>query len=107
MFSILFAMSALWARIGFDSSIVPIKLRPVFASVRARWAKTGQKKPPNKEEFNHPMIFFSYITRAYQTDEKNLEIKGSKYEQIIKYKSYEEFLKSMAVEITILAKRIG
>jgi hypothetical protein len=99
--------------IGFsfgESAILPKGLRPLSTALIELLSRfRPQKNPPNKKKFDHPMIFFSYIARTYQADEKNLDDIGEKYfdEQITKFKSTEMLLKSMAVEITILSSNIN
>lgn len=122
MSSVLLALSALWARIRFDSSILPSWLRPILTFFHYIAHKI--KKPKNEplhtlkalwatdllhKKKKHPMTFFHYIAHDYQADEDNLEEEGRKYfeEQIDKFTRDDELLTAIAVEITILSSHLS
>jgi hypothetical protein len=90
--SVLFAIGALWARIGFDSSILP-RMAP------ARKTKT----------IDLPSIFFFNISNTYPTPREHLgRTEGKRFyeKEMRKYDRYESWLRAMALEIVVLSTNV-
>jgi hypothetical protein len=108
LFSVILAVSALWARIDFDLSILPRRLRSI---IRSSSRSSDKEKPLDKQgNFSHPEIFFSYSAHRYLAqDKKEAKEQGKKYfnEQIKKFASKKELVKAMAAEITILSSNVN
>ena len=83
--SVILSVYLLWARIKFDASILPTRLR------------LQKREPKDRKKVDYPMIFLSHIEDSYPADE-NDEIQGIRFfkEEMMKYTSVEKRMMSMA-----------